>query len=77
MSADPHRKITRESFFVRAQQNKAEIEELFATMEHWNRTHPEEEPIDVDPDGALRSALAYYNGILNGDVYIAPERGQR
>ena len=69
------KKITRKSFFVRARKLKAEIEQQFLDADHWNRSHPEEEPIDIDPDGALRSCLAYCDGILNGEVYIAPERG--
>ena len=34
----------------------AEINHIFADCDHWNRTHPEEVPIDPDPDGALSAA---------------------
>ncbi len=31
-----------------------EIEQLLADTAHWNRLHPDQEPIDIDPDGKLR-----------------------
>lgn len=68
--------MTRESFFVRARRIKAEVEQIFRDAAYWNQyvRAPDQEPIDPDPDGALLSLIAYCDGILNGDVYIAPER---
>ena len=31
-----------------------EIEQLRLDVEHWNRIHPDEEPIDWDPEGTMR-----------------------
>ena len=33
---------------------RADIERIFLDVDHWNCTHPDEEPIDPDPDGTLR-----------------------
>ena len=33
----------------------AEIDQIFLAADHWNRGHPYE-PIEIDPDGALRAA---------------------
>ena len=37
-----------------ARRIRANIEQVFSTAAHWNRSHPEEQPIDVDPDGEMR-----------------------
>lgn len=46
------------------QKNIATIEGLFADTDHWNREHPNEEPVDADPDGRLRATLAAYRELL-------------
>lgn len=33
---------------------RGEIEKIFIDAAHWSRLHPDEEPIDPDPDGELR-----------------------
>ena len=38
----------------RIEKTLAEIELLFLDAEHWNQSHPDEEPIDCDPDGELK-----------------------
>lgn len=70
--------MDRESFFRRAKRIKADIEQMFLDCDHWNRhvRVKSEDPIDPDPDGALQSALAYLDGVLNGEVYIAPDRSR-
>ncbi len=57
----------RERLFAEARRLKGQIEQRFAEAE---AVH-----LDADPDGALTVALAYVNGLLNGDVYVAPETG--
>lgn len=68
--------MRREDFFTRARASKAEMEQIFIDCAYWNEhvRKPHETPIDPDPDGALVTALAYVDGILSGDVYIAPEK---
>lgn len=33
---------------------RSEIERMFIDCDHWNRAHPNDAPIDCDPDGILR-----------------------
>lgn len=40
------------------------IEQLFTDVAHWNRTHPNEEPVDADPDGRLRLTQDAYREML-------------
>jgi hypothetical protein len=42
-----------EVFLTRARHLRQEIEQILVDAEHWNRTHPDEEPIDPDPEGEL------------------------
>jgi hypothetical protein len=39
-----------------------EIRQIFADAEHWNRVHPEEEPIEPDPHGTLAELLRRLTG---------------
>ena len=41
--------ILREAYRI-----KTEIAQIFADADYWNINHPNEEPINPDPDGALR-----------------------
>jgi hypothetical protein len=34
-----------------------DVRQIFIDVEHWNAQHPHEQPIDPDPDGALRRLL--------------------
>lgn len=43
----------RGEWLARAHAVLAEIRQIFLDAEHWNRLHPEEEPIDPDPDDVL------------------------
>ena len=51
----------------RARRSALEIEQLFADTEHWNRTHPDEEPIDPDPDGKLGGMLNSLTSTLRSE----------
>ena len=33
---------------------RADIERIFLDVDHWNRTHPDEDPVDPDPDETLQ-----------------------
>lgn len=46
--------IDRAAFYNRAQKLANEIAQLFRDADHWNAAHPDEQPIDPDPDGSLR-----------------------
>ncbi len=71
MSHQPKR---RADIIAEAKRQKANVESLFRDCASWNDAHPHEEPIDADPDGTMACLLAYLDGILNGAVYLAPER---
>lgn len=45
--------ITRQGLIDEARRIRKEIEQIFLDAEHWNLIHPEENPIDPDPDGTL------------------------
>ena len=42
----------------------AEIKQIFLDVEHWNNTHPDEKPIDPDPDGFLHHMAEIIEGVL-------------
>jgi hypothetical protein len=44
---------TREELLRRVGRILREIEQIERDVAHWNRIHPEESPIDADPDGEL------------------------
>ena len=43
---------------------RADIEQFFHDFDHWNRTHPDEDPIDPDPDGTLRQLADEIDALL-------------
>ena len=47
-----------------ARQTRAEIEQIFSDVGHWNRLHPTAEPIDADPDGFLRQIAEELDALL-------------
>jgi hypothetical protein len=79
MKKPKRRLVTRAGIIAQAKRMKREIELDLNTIAHWNEhvRKPDEDPIDPDPDGVYASCLAYCNGILNGDVYLAPDHGER
>ena len=46
--------IYRDKLIQRFTKLRAEIRQLFLDIEHWNSIHPDEKPIDPDPDGRLK-----------------------
>jgi len=44
-----------------------ECQDIIASCEYWNAAHPNEEPINPDPDGRLRRMIAAYDRVLDGD----------
>lgn len=67
----------RERILAEAKRIKREIEIDLNTIAYWNAhvRRPDEAPIEPDPNGTMRSCLAYCDGILNGDVHLRPEDG--
>lgn len=53
---DPMAPDAREQLIGRAKVLRAEIEQIFTDAASWNENtrKPDEEPIDPDPDGAMR-----------------------
>jgi hypothetical protein len=49
-----------------------EIRQLLIDVEHWNRVHPNEEPIDIDPGGQLRQMLSEGEEMLARDPGHGP-----
>lgn len=49
-----------------------EIELHFSSVAHWNRTHPDERPIDPDPDGQLRRVAENISHMLVNDKGRGP-----
>ena len=43
---------------------RADLEQTFRDVGHWNRTHPVEDPIDPDPDGTLRQLADEIDALL-------------
>ena len=43
---------------------RANIEHIFLDVDHWNRTHPDSNPIDPDPDGTLRQIADEIDALL-------------
>jgi hypothetical protein len=53
-----------EVIISRAQHLRQEIAMIFNDVEHWNRIHPDEKPIDADPDGLLRRMAHFLEVVL-------------
>ncbi len=49
---------------VRAKAQRAEIKQLFLDVDHWNRTHPGEEPLEADPRGDLARLLEWLEKLI-------------
>lgn len=48
--ADEQRELELQSFEMRRERIRARLQEIKADADHWNRLHPDEEPIVVDMD---------------------------
>lgn len=57
----------RRVFYDRAKKLANAIASIFEDAERWNATHPDEQPIDPDPDGLLRSIHASLGRFLRGE----------
>jgi hypothetical protein len=51
---DEHERHRRGMLLGNARRIRADIEQIFTDAAEWNRIHPNEGPIDCDPDGDLR-----------------------
>lgn len=49
---------------ARARRIAREVEQIRVDAEHWNRLHPDEEPINPDPDGELDAVYAFASRVL-------------
>ena len=47
-----------------ARRIRAVIEDVFATADHWNNSHPAAKPIDPDPDGQMRQLAEELDALL-------------
>lgn len=56
--------MTREAILNKAKGMLTEINQIFLDAEHWNNTHPEEEPINPDKDGFLRHMAEILDGVI-------------
>lgn len=65
---------TRDELVEELRTLREEIRLTFGTAAHWNRTHPDEEPIDPDPDGELADMAAQIDDILATDPGYGPLR---
>lgn len=45
--------ITRSQIVERLKRLRKEIYQIFLDAQHWNNIHPDEEPVNPDPDGKL------------------------
>lgn len=55
---------TRSELIAKAQRIHDGIKQMFIDAEHWNNLHPEEKPIDPDPDGFLKHMLEVIGAVL-------------
>ena len=53
----------RDHLLARREVLRAEILQVFADAEHWNRVHPDDEQIDADPDGEFAALLQRLQGM--------------
>lgn len=51
----------------------AEIDQIHVDVAYWNRMHPDEEPLDPDPDGSLRRSRDTVHRVV--DDLSAPDTG--
>ncbi len=55
---------TRDQIIAKAGRLCREISQTFQDVQHWNNIHPDEEPINPDPDGFLAHMLEILDGVL-------------
>jgi hypothetical protein len=57
----------RQAIIKKARNIRKEIAQIFLDAEHWNGTHPNEEPINPDPDGQLKRMTQGLDATLEGE----------
>ncbi len=71
--AMPPLDLARYTLVQRIRAAKAEVEQYFRDVDHWNRQHPEETPIDGDPDGRLGRIHDAYAKCLANEERLSRE----
>lgn len=66
---DPQDAEKRANLIARASEQLAALDQYDADVDHWNRTHPNETPINTDPDGKLAEIRRYLTALLKGSTY--------
>lgn len=66
---------TRQEIIDEAKRIRAECQQILLDGEHWNNIHPNEEPIDADPEGQLKRTIAGIDAMLENEIRICePKR---
>ena len=55
---------SREAIIQEAERMLKEIKQIFLDAAHWNNIHPDQKPIDPDPDGFLRHMAEILEGFF-------------
>jgi len=58
------KQVTLGSIIRDAERSIKNVDQMFADVAHWNRLHPEEEPIDPDPDGEMAAVKRYAEAMI-------------
>lgn len=58
------RKPSLNSIIRSAERSIATVEQIFADVARWNRLHPDEQPIDPDPDGEMAAVKRYAEAMI-------------
>jgi hypothetical protein len=58
------RNVTLESIVRDAERSVRTVDQLFSDAARWNRLHPNEEPIDPDPDGEMAAVKRYAQAMI-------------
>lgn len=69
------RNLTRAQIVANARVLRAEIEQIFIDLSHWNDSvrKPGEEPVDPDPDGKLRRIADVIDRMLANEDRLETE----
>lgn len=69
-ATNPIKAKERQKLIDRAIKMRLEIQLDFDTEAHWNRTHPNEEPLNAyDPDGVLRRWCDDFDAFLKSEAH--------
>jgi hypothetical protein len=56
--------VTLQSIIRDAERAVRVVDELFNDTAHWNRLHPDEAPLDPDPDGEMQKVKQYAHALI-------------